>query len=218
MSLLFYSRARFTTQLMPLLLASPDPAHIISVFGPGRDASFFPEDISLRDPQKYGFMSSGSHAAYMKTFYWEYLAAKYPGKLAFCHYFPGLVIDDRTLDPSFPWWFKLIWKYGRTLFGLFPSTLSGEESGVRTLFNASERFPARSEEGKPSAASASAIGIAESSDGVLGGGAYRVNWNNEQIAIGKQYTQMRADDWAKKLVDHTHKAWADIESTGQFLE
>jgi hypothetical protein len=37
MSLLYYSRMRFTIRVMPLLLASTLPAHVISVFGPGRD-------------------------------------------------------------------------------------------------------------------------------------------------------------------------------------
>jgi hypothetical protein len=103
--LLYYSRARFTTLLLPLL-QSFLPAHVISVFGPGRDESSFPEDLSLRDPKKYGFMSSGWHAAYLKTFYFEYLAAKYPGKLALCHYFPGLIIGEGFSDAGLPWWFR----------------------------------------------------------------------------------------------------------------
>lgn len=216
MSLLFYSRARFTTRLLPLLLSSTLPAHVISVFGPGRDVSFFPDDLSLRSSDNYGFMSSGSHAAYLKTFYWEYLAAKYPGKLSLCHYFPGLVLSDGFDDPTLPWWFRTIFKYGTPIIKLAPSTLPGEESGERTLFNASKRFPPRSGDGKARLAAAGGIGIAESSDGIIGGGAYRVNYNGGQVAIGKQYKKMREDGWLDKAVQHTHKAWEDIEKTGHF--
>ncbi|KUJ23876.1 uncharacterized protein LY89DRAFT_633581 [Mollisia scopiformis] len=220
MSLLFYSRARFTTNLLPLLLSSSLPAHVVSVFGPGRDASFFPDDLSLRDPKNYGFMSSGSHAAYLKTFFFEYLAAKYPGKLSLCHYFPGLVLhegfDSGLNDPSFPWWFKASIKYLKPIMKLAPSTVPCEESGERTLFNASKRFPPKSVDGKANIAAAGAIGVAESSDGVLGGGSYRVNYNGEQVAIGKQYKKMREDGWAEKSVQHTLKCFEDIEATGHF--
>lgn len=67
MSSLYYSRMRFIMQLLPLLLASPLPAHVVSVFGPGRDDEIFPDDLSLRDPKRYGFMNMGSHVAYMTT-------------------------------------------------------------------------------------------------------------------------------------------------------
>lgn len=116
------------------------------------------------------------------------------------------------VQPGLPWWFKFIFKYGTPLIRLSPSTLSQEECGERTLFNASKRFPAKGVDGKVDGVT----GVAESSDGVLGGGAYRVNWNGEPVAIGKQYKQMREDGWAEKAIEHTHKAWADIETTGHF--
>lgn len=40
---------------------------MISVFGPQRDEKLFLDDISLRDPQHYGFGPMGSHASYMKV-------------------------------------------------------------------------------------------------------------------------------------------------------
>lgn len=60
------------------------------------------------------------------------------------------------------------------------------------------------------------IGIAESSDGFVGGGAYRVNYNNEQVATGKQYKKMREEFWLDKCVKHTFKAWEEIEAGGVF--
>ena len=219
MSLLYYSRIRFTTRLLPLLLASSLPAHVISVFGPGRDTTLVQNDLSLRSPEHYGFMSSGSHAAYFITFFMEHLAAQNRGKLSLVHYFPGLVLSDGFQDPALPFWFRAIFKYAAPLIRLSPSTLDGEVSGARTLFNASPRFPPCSADGKAAAKdSAGAIGVAESSDGIVGGGAYRVNYNNEQVATPKQYKKLREEGWLEKVVEHTLKAFEEIEAGRVFTE
>ncbi len=55
MSLLYFSRMSFAIRVMPLLLASTLPAHVISVFGLGRDTTFILTDLSLRLPQNYSF-------------------------------------------------------------------------------------------------------------------------------------------------------------------
>jgi hypothetical protein len=98
MSLLYYSRMRCITQLLPLLLASPPPAHIVSVFGPQRDEELFTDNISLRDPKNYGFMNMGSYVAYLTIFFMENLAAKHPGKLSLIHYLP-LKVDYCQAKP-----------------------------------------------------------------------------------------------------------------------
>lgn len=213
MSLLYYSRMRFTTRVLPLLFSSSLPAHVVSVFGPGRDTTFIPTDLSLRSPKNYGFYNSGSHIAYLTTFFMEYLAAQNPGKLALVHYFPGLVLSDGFQDPTFPFWFRGIFKYGAPLIKLLPPTLNGKESGERTLFNASPRFPPRSADGKATLSkSVGGIGVAESSDGIVGGGAYRVNFDNEQVATPKQYKKLREEGWLDKVVNHTLKAFEEIEA------
>lgn len=98
-------------------------------------------------------------------------------------------------------------------------TLTGEESGARTLFNASPRFPPKAVDGESAdMKNAGSIGIAKSSDGILGGGAYRVNYNDEQVATGKQYEQMRKDGWLEKCVQHTLKAWEVIEAGEVFTD
>lgn len=210
---------RFVVKLLPLLLNSSLPARVVSVYGPGRDANFVPDDLSLRSPKNYGFGNAGSHAAYLTTFFMEHLAAQHPGKLALVHYFPGLVLTEAFDDPTFPWWFRAIFKYCGWFIRLMPMSLSGEENGARTLFNVSPRFPPRAVDGNGvDVKSAGPIGVAESSDGVIGGGAYRSNYNNEQVAIGKQYKQMREDGWSDKCVKHTLRAWEVIEAGGVFTE
>jgi len=77
-----------------------------------------------------------------------------------------------------------------------------EECARRVLFLASGRFPAR---GNGKREDAEGTGVAESSDGVSGGGAYRVNWNGENIAVKKNYQQLRADGVGEKFVKHTQE-------------
>ena len=209
MCLLFYSRMRFTTRLVPLLLASSLPAHVISVYGPGRDTTFIPDDLSLRSPKNYGFGSPGSHAAYLTTFFMEHLAIQNANKIAFVHYFPGLLLSEVFQDPTFPLWFRAVFRYGAPIIRLSPMTLDGKVSGERTLFNASHRFPPRSADGRPVV---SKDGVAESSDGIVGGGAYRVNYNNEQVATGKHYVKLKAEGWLEKVVEHFLRAYEEIEA------
>jgi hypothetical protein len=207
------------TKLLPLLLASSLPARVVSIYGPGRDTNWIPDDLSLRSPKNYSFMNAGCHAAYFTTFFMEYLATQHPGKLALTHYFPGLILSGVFADPTFPLWFRAIFKYGAPLIRLAPMCLAGEECGARTLFNTSPRFPPRAMDGQATdLEKVGAIGVAESSDGIVGGGAYRVNYNNEQVATPKQYKQMREDGWLDKCVQHTFKAWEVIEAGGVFTE
>jgi hypothetical protein len=219
MSLVYYSRMRFITKLLPLLLASSLPARAVSVYGPGRDTNWIPDDLSLRSPKNYSFWNAGCHVAYFTTFFMEYLAAQHPGKLALTHYFPGLILSDGFADPTHPLWFRALFKYGGPLIKMMPMSLAPEECGARTLFNVSPRFPPRTLDGKAAdLVNAGPIGVAESSDGIVGGGAYRVNYNDEQVPTPKQYKKMREDGWLDKCVEHTLKAFEVIGAGGVFTE
>ncbi|KAH7361083.1 hypothetical protein BKA65DRAFT_474195 [Rhexocercosporidium sp. MPI-PUGE-AT-0058] len=218
MSQLYYSRMRFITQLLPLLLSSTLPAHIISVFGPGRDAKLIPEDLSLRSPKNYGFMSSGSHAAYFKTFFMEHLAAQYSGKLSLVHYYPGLVVHAGPADPDAALFVRTLFSYVKPLLRMLPISVPMEENGQRTLFNASSRYPAREASETKGKGTKDGLEIAESSDGIIGGGAYRGNYNNEMVAMPQQDVKLRAEGWMKKVVDHTMRAFEVIESGKVFTK
>jgi hypothetical protein len=102
LSLLYYSRTRFITLLLPLLLASPLSGRVVSVFGPGRDTKLVLDDLSLRNPHNFGFGNLGSHAAYMTTFFFEKLAASHLGKLSLSHYFPMLVMTPAFKSDGVP--------------------------------------------------------------------------------------------------------------------
>ena len=216
MSLLYYSRMRAVLQLLPLLLASSLPAHIVSVFGPGRDKKIFPDDLSLRDPNNYNFTNMGSHAAYMTTFFFERLAAKYPGQLSLSHYFPSLVMTGAFEDDRLPTWFRWLFRALTPIIRL--AMVPEMECGQRVMFHTSSRFPPRqsnSTEEAPRRVGNSDV-VATSSDGVVGGGAYRTNWNGEPVPTGKAYEKLREEGISERCWNHTIKAFEEIEAGNGF--
>lgn len=207
---------RFVKQLLPLLLGSPLPRHVVSVFNPARDTKPIPDDLSLRDPRHYGFVNSGSHVAYMTTIYMENLAASHPERLSLAHYFPGLVLTNGFQDERLPKWFRLAWRFAIAPV-IQPFTVSKKECSERVLFLASPRFPAQPlkniEEIQNSERS---LEIAISSDSVVGGGAYRVSWNVETVPTRKVYEKLREEGLSERVLNHTIKAFEVIEAGNVF--
>lgn len=215
LSLLFYSRMRFVTQLLPLLTASSLPGRVVSIFGPGRDTKLILDDLSLSKPQNFNFTTLGSHAAYMTTFFFERIAAGNPGKISLSHYFPMLVITPAFKGDGVPGWFKGVYTVLNPLFKAL--SVNPRECGDRVLFHTSPRFPARPLSGEMH--SLSRIGnitIAMSSDGIRGGGAYRVNWNGEEVPLGKGYKNIRKEEVRTKIWDHTMAVFQAISNDGHF--
>ena len=207
---------RFVTQLLPLLLASPLQGPVVSVFGPGRDTKLILDDLSLRKPQNFNFTTLGSHAAFMTTFFFEKMAARHPGKLSMSHYFPMLVVTPAFKGDGVPSWFKGVFALVGPLFKLL--SVNPKECGERVIFHTSPRFPARSSDVETkSLPKLGNVKVALSSDGVLGGGAYRVNWNGEEVPLGKGYKNIRVDKVSKKVWEHTMKVFQDISAGGYFF-
>ncbi len=120
-----------------------------------------------------------------------------------------------------PTWFKLIWRWlaepiVRPLLSVPP-----RECGERILFLATPRFSARqtietgatANSDEPTALEGNA-GIAIGSDGNRGGGAYAVNWDGETIPTKEAYQK----DLARKVWDHTIRAFGEIESGTVFTD
>jgi hypothetical protein len=91
MSLMYYSRMRAITKLLPLLLKSKLPATVVSVYAAGMEGKLYPDDLSLRDQKHYSYLQARSHMNYMHTLFMETLAEQNPGKLSLIHIFPDLV-------------------------------------------------------------------------------------------------------------------------------
>jgi hypothetical protein len=88
---------------------------------------------------------------------------------------------------------------------------------VSVLFHTSPRFPARSSDAEAkSPAKLENVKVALSSDGILGGGTYRTNWNGEVVPLGKGYKQIRKDEISKRVWDHTMKTFQEISAGGYF--
>lgn len=217
MSLLYYSRMRFITQLLPLLLAAPVPAHVISIYAAGMESKLFPSDLSLREPGHYTFANCRSHAVYMKTLFMEAMAERHPGRLSLVHVFPSLVITE-GFDKSWPKWASLLFRW-LVAPVIRPFSVAPAESGARMLFLAGPKFPARQETGTVKLAEASATEeggeIAMGTDGTRGSGAYAVNWDGETIPMKKTYNaykDFRGEGLAGKVWDHTMSAFDASES------
>ena len=195
---------RLATQLLPLLLASPLPAHIISIYAAGKQTTLTSSDLSLRDPKNYGVSNVRSHAVIMKTLFMESLVERHPGKLSFVHIYPGLVMTGGFGDKRLPLWFRVLFWVMRPLltFAITP----GRDSGERVLFAATETFPARKE------GEEARVGT----DGVRGSGAYAVGSDGETVAIGKVYTTLRAEGAKEQVWEHTTGAFREIEAGRKF--
>jgi hypothetical protein len=212
MSLLYYSRMRFITNLLPSLLSSTlsTGARIISVYAGGMEAqgSLFPDDLSL--DTHYSFANCRTHSVAMKTMFFEDLANKHPGKLSCSHMFPGLVVHKGFDDPTFPWWFKVAWKGAKPFTRFLPMYMKAEEIGQRVLYLATDRYPAKMAEDSKGNESVKAT------DGVQGGGAYSVAYTNEVNDVEKYYEQLRPKGFKQSVLQHTEEVFEAVERNGVF--
>jgi hypothetical protein len=207
MSLLCYSRIRFVSRATSLLLASARPsAHVVSVFAGGAEGSLAAgqSPLGTPPPSKYGVNSVRKYTTYMKTFAFEALAKQHAGKLSLSHIFPGLVFGPNFTSDDMPAWFKAIWRVFSPLIRAFWA-VPEEECGRRMLYLATERYPARC---------SAAIGAVLSTDGVEGGGAYSVNWDDEVTTpkIKKLYKRMREEGFGETVWRHTIETFEHIET------
>ena len=210
MSLLYYSRMYFISKLLPLLLASPLPAHVISIYAAGKEDQIFPEDLSLRDPKHHSQANLRSHVTYMTTFFMETLAERHSERLSLVNMFPGLVMTDAFSNAGLPTWFKLTWRLGAPIIRRF--SMPPEECGQRILFLASPRFPPRLTERDEATAIGGDTEVALGTDGDRGSGAYAVNSDGETIPLKVTYKKLREERMAEKVWDHTMRAFGDIEA------
>lgn len=221
-SLLYYSRMKTILNLLPLLLESNLPAHIVSVFAAGKEGVLHLDDLSMRDPKHQGIVTTRSHVTYMTTFFFESLASQYPGKLSLVHVFPGLILTDGF--KYLPLWARVLWRILLPMLSLFCTSL--EECGERVLFLANPtRFPAglsQTVANVPPARSNSKpveLATATGTDLKRGSGAYGVTLDGETIPepqIHRSYDEHRANGVGAKIVAHTMKAFEEIKAGKAF--
>ncbi|KAF2668603.1 hypothetical protein BT63DRAFT_425902 [Microthyrium microscopicum] len=216
MSLSYYSRMRFIIQLLPLLLESTI-GHVVSVFNPKLEGKVILDDLSLREPKNFAFKIGASHLVHLHTFFFENLAQRHARKLSLIHLFPGLVLTNAAYNGNLPTWMKMLWRY-------VVAPLSGwravpkAECGARILFLTSPKYPARSMNAGGDAHTVDDLEVATSSDGIVGGGAYRIDLDGETIATGEAYETAKAAGMYDLVYEHTMKAFKEIEAGRAFKD
>lgn len=211
MSLLYYSRMRFITQLLPLLQASslPTGAKCISIYAGGFEnkKQFHPDDFALLEPEHFSFAQVRSQVTYMKTLFFEHLALQNEGKLSCIHIYPGLVITPSMSAKSNPWWFKTAWFFIAPFAKLYAT--SAEDIGQRILFLATDRYSA-SNSGKEGR---QGISVASGSDGKLGGGGYSVRADGETNDLREAYEGFDREGMREKVWQHTMEVFDGVSKS-----
>lgn len=215
-SLLYYSRMRFITGLLPLLTASklPTGAHCISIFAGGLEdkKALYPDDLSLCDPKHYSNASVRSHVTYMTTLFFERLAQQHSGKLSCVHIFPSLVITPAMTRASNPWWFKIAWFLVRPIARFYCTPAHDIAEWI--LYLATDRYPARQ-----ASASLKDGSVAVATDGERGGGAYSVKHDGETNNLSEKYAGLglSRESLAQKVCDHTMEAFEEVSAGRAFI-
>ncbi|KAI1610533.1 hypothetical protein EDD37DRAFT_16836 [Exophiala viscosa] len=213
MALMYYSRMRFVVNLLPPLLESKisSGAHIVSIYAAGSEDKLWTEDLSLRQPGHFDYNTARSHMVYMKSLFMDKLGSRYPGKISFCHVFPGLVFTPGFKNPELPFWFKVLFPIiGRPLIWLIG--VPAQEAGARMLYLATPKFAARG------AATASGDQVAEGFDGKAGSGVYSL-WHKSNIKdVHEAYEKIQKDEVREQVWAHTNKAFDVITAGKVFTE
>ncbi|TKX18858.1 hypothetical protein C1H76_8980 [Elsinoe australis] len=184
-------------QLTPLLTASPLSGHAISIYAGSFEEGNKPGELPMGcpSPDTYGVSSVRKHTSFMKTFLFEDLAEKNAGRLRLTHIYPGLVDGPTFYSNEMPAWFRIIWTIMKPLLSWYMT--SPEDCGLVMLYLATAHFPARGSDRGDSGH------IANSTDGVPGGGCYSVGQRADAKAKGVTYDRVRLATTKDQVWKHT---------------
>lgn len=202
----YYSRFRFTTQLLPLLqAASPELSRVVSVLAPGEESSNFDLD-NLDLKNNFSMKNAATHAVCMSDFAFEEAAKRYP-KTAFVHAYPGAVKTGFMKETG-----ALTRIGAKVAFALLsPWTVDITESGERHLYAAtSGKYPARENDGGVEVAGER---VMESSDGRVGNGAYFVGSDGERRIKESVVRELREKGAGEKVWQHTMKMFESVRGS-----
>ncbi|CAG9983704.1 unnamed protein product [Clonostachys byssicola] len=193
MALDFYSRLRFTENLLPLLrrassLSSsqstrellPAGGRVISVLGGGKETSIDESDLSLT--RKYTLKASTDNAVTMTTLSFQRLAAEPENaNVAFFHTSPGMVKTNGDRELNF-----VIRLLVSTVSYVFrPWVTSTEETGKRHLW-------------------------AAVSDSFRGGQVYLLDRTSERAENSKVLNRLHEEGLSDRVWEHTREVFSRI--------
>ncbi|KAL4947819.1 hypothetical protein BDW69DRAFT_199349 [Aspergillus filifer] len=216
LTLHYYARMRFISNLQPLLsktvspdITAPSLSRVVSVLDPWTPAinggAMNYTDLSLK--HNFSLRSCGLHASMMGNFYLEALAKRYRGS-SFVHAYPSGV--DTGVLRDFPG-ATVIMPVARVL--LKPWMVPLEESGERHLFAAtSARYPPRTaaDSGKGGEGD-----VAVGSDGTKGSGCYWLSWDGEPFSSHKKFEKVRGENGGERIVRHTEEVFERVCGEGK---
>ena len=211
MSLHYYSRIRFTTNLLPLLRNStlPTGSRVVSVFAAGLESmgTLYPLDLSLRETNHYSFANKRKTVVHMTTMAFEHLAHENAGRVAFVHVFPGLVVTPAFDGEQLPWWVRKVWRVARPALQWTVAVTPERIGQTVTFLLCGEGFPALGK-GKE--------GMVGGTDGDLGSGAYAVGYDGESCGVERHYVELRKQGFEKRVWEHTMEAFEVIAKGDMF--
>ncbi|CAD0083395.1 unnamed protein product [Aureobasidium vineae] len=198
-ALRYYARMRFTQNLLPLLeAAETQPGRVVSVLGGGFEGNIDASNLDLE--HNYNIVSCAMHSVTMTSLAMEHLATSH--RASFVHVFPGIV-GTNLYTNSFAPPLAAMYNYGMWPL-MYPFSVNINESGQRHLFHAtSELYPANTLYNHEAPTTRAETKAAMGSDGVLGSGAYLMNWKGETFAGGKKMQKLRKRGMAHKVWEHT---------------
>ncbi len=199
----YYSRLRFTQQLLPLLQsASPQFSRVVSVLAPGGEGTLDFNDLDLK--QNFSLLKAAAHTVTMTDFAFEELATKNP-TVSFVHSYPGGVKTGFFKESSYA-----LRSAMRVAFAvLSPWTLGIEESGERHLYAATgAAYPPKA--GENGGVEVADGGVKKGSAGEIGSGAYFIGSEGEFRANEKVLKELRGQDAGAKIWTHTMKMFESV--------
>ena len=194
----YYSRMRFTQQLLPLLqTASPQLSRVVSVLAPGEEAALDFNNLDLKEG--FSLKKAAAHAITMTDFAFEEMAKKNP-TISFVHAYPGVVKTGYAKETGF----AVRAATQLLLRVLSPWTVGIVESGDRHLYAAtSAAYPPSA--GEKRGVEVGEDGVKKGSAGEVGSGAYLIGSDGEMRANEKVLMGMRNQDAGTKIWEHTMK-------------
>ena len=202
----YYSRVRFTQQLLPLLQsASPQLSRVVSVLAPGTESAIDFDDLDLK--HNFSLRKAAAHAVTMTDFAFEEFATKHP-TVSFVHSYPGGVKTGFFKESGVA--IRAMVRLAFTLMS--PWTIPIQESGERHLYAAtSAAYPPKAgEEGGVEVGDGE---VKKGSAGEIGTGAYFIGSDGERRANEKLLKELRGKDAGAKVWAHTMKLFENIRGS-----
>ena len=202
----YYSRIRFTLNLMPLLQRASQAneiARVITVLAAGSEGDVRLDDLDLK--QNFTLHACLAHCVIMSDFMIEELSKRFPD-VSFSHSYPGTVKTGIANELSGP--VRLAVKVMYAV--MTPWILNVQESGERHFFQmTSQCYPSR--RGAVGIPPPEGLGAFQGMNGQPGSGAYLLDWDGKSAGDEAVLSKYRAIDMGPKVWAHTMAIFEQAE-------